>query len=301
LLKLIKQKGIKRLSLLLVNLIIIGGLVLSGCAGQQGKAPAQSNAPKVKDVILATTTSTVDTGLLDVLIPRFEEKTGYKVKTIPAGSGQALAMGEKGEADVLLVHSPKKETPLVDSGVAINRKLVMHNDFVIVGPADDPAGIKGLKSSTDAFKKIAEKKAVFVSRGDNSGTHTKELDIWKQAGMTPEGTWYQQSGQGMGQTLLMTSEKKGYTLTDRGTFLAQQKNIKLAILVEGDKALLNIYHVMQVNPQKFSKVNAEGAKAFVEFMVSPETQKIIADFGKDRYGQALFVPDAGKSEDEVGK
>ncbi len=297
----IKQKGIKRLSLFLVNILIIGGLALSGCATQKEKAPAQSKTPKVKDVILATTTSTVDTGLLDVLIPKFEEKTGYKIKTIPAGSGQALAMGEKGEADVLLVHSPKKEMPLVNSGVAINRKLVMHNDFVIVGPADDPAGIKGLKSSADAFKKIAEKKAVFISRGDNSGTHTKELDIWKQAGITPEGAWYQQSGQGMGQTLLMASEKKGYTLTDRGTFLAQQKNIKLAILVEGDKALLNIYHVMQVNPQKFSKVNADGAKAFVDFMVSPETQKIIADFGKDKYGQALFVPDAGKSEDEVGK
>ncbi len=252
-------------------------------------------------MILATTTSTVDTGLLDVLIPKFEEKTGYKVKTIPAGSGQALAMAEKGEADVLLVHSPKKELPLVQNGVVVNRRLVMHNDFVIVGPPEDPAGIKGLRSSAEAFKKIAEKKALFISRGDNSGTHSKELEIWKQAGINPQGSWYQESGQGMGQTLLMASEKKAYTLSDRGTFLAQQKNIRLAILVEGDKTLLNIYHVMQVNPKKFPKVNAEGAKAFVDFIISPEAQKIIAAFGKDKYGQSLFVPDAGKNEDELGK
>lgn len=296
-----KKRVFKKCYLLLVCVLLIGGLVLSGCATQKKESPEQSKTPKNRDVILATTTSTVDTGLLDVLIPKFEEQTGYKVKTIPAGSGQALAMGEKGEADVLLVHSPKKELPLVTSGVAVNRRLVMHNDFVIVGPPDDPAGIKGLKSSVEAFKKIAGKKALFISRGDNSGTHTKELDIWKQAGITPQGAWYQQSGQGMGQTLLMASEKKAYTLSDRGTFLAQQKNITLAILVEGDRSLLNIYHVMQVNPQKFPKVNAEGARAFVDFMVSPDTQKFIAEFGKDKYGQSLFVPDAGKSEDELGK
>lgn len=289
LVKLFMQKVIKKQFLLLVSILLIGGLALSGCANQK------------KDVILATTTSTVDTGLLDVLIPKFEEQTGYKVKTIPAGSGQALAMGEKGEADVLLVHSPQKELLLVQSGAVINRRLVMHNDFVIVGPPDDPAGIKGLKSSAEAFKRIAKKKALFISRGDNSGTHAKELDIWKQAGITPQGAWYQESGQGMGQTLLMASEKKAYTLSDRGTFLAQQKNLKLALLVEGDKSLLNIYHVMQVNPKKFPKANAEGAKAFVDFMVSPETQKVIAEFGKDKYGQSLFVPDAGKCEDELEK
>ncbi|MDH7577094.1 MAG: extracellular solute-binding protein [Bacillota bacterium] len=283
----------------IVVLFLLG--LAAGCAGQQEKAPAQSEAPKVKDVILATTTSTVDTGLLEVLIPKFEEKTGYKVKPIGVGSGQAIEMGKKGEADVLLTHAPKSEKELVDAGTVTNYKLVMHNDFVIVGPAEDPAGIKGEKSAAEAFKKIAQKGAAFVSRGDDSGTHKKELDIWKNAGIEPGGSWYQESGTGMGQTLLVASEKKGYTLADRGTYLAQQKNIELEVLVEGDKVLLNIYHVMQVNPQKFTKVNGDGAKAFVDFMVSPETQRIIADFGKDEYGQALFVPDAGKNEDEVGK
>lgn len=276
-------------------------MLLGGCSAKQSQSSKEQPAPKVKNLILATTTSTMDTGLLDKLIPIFEKKTGYRVKPVAVGSGQALAMGQQGQADVLLVHSPKKETPLVDSGVAINRKLVMHNDFVIVGPASDPAGIKGLKSSTDAFKKIASAQATFISRGDQSGTNTKELDIWDKAGIKPAGKWYQESGQGMGQTLQMASEKQAYTLSDRGTFLAQQKNLKLAILVEGDQSLLNIYHVMQVNPKKFPKVNAEGAKAFVDFMVSPETQKIIADFGKDKYGQSLFTPDAGKAEDQLGK
>jgi tungstate transport system substrate-binding protein len=255
---------------------------------------AGSKEPEVKDLILATTTSTVDTGLLDVLIPIFEKQTGYRVKTISAGTGQALAMGEKGEADVLLVHAPEAEKKLVDSGVVSNYQLVMHNDYVIVGPAADPAGIKG-KPSSDAFKAIAEKESSFVSRGDDSGTHKKELSIWKKAELTPTGKkWYQESGQGMGSTLLMASEKQAYTLTDRGTYLAQKGNIKLDILSEGDKSLLNIYHVMQVNPEKFTKVNGKGSKAFVEFMIAPETQKIIGDFGKDKFGQPLFFPDAGK-------
>ncbi len=257
-------------------------------------APAQ--APAQKDLILATTTSTVDTGLLDVLTPIFEKKTGYKVKTIAVGTGQALAMGEKGEADVLLVHAPEAEQKLVDSKAVINYQLVMHNDFVIVGPANDPAGIKG-KPSAEALKAISAKQALFVSRGDDSGTHKKERSVWKNAGISPAGSkWYQESGQGMGATLLLASEKLGYTLTDRGTYLAQKKNIKLEILSEGDKALLNIYHVTQVNPDKFNKVNGPGAKAFVEFMVAPETQKIIAEFGKDKYGLPLFFPDAGKKK-----
>jgi tungstate transport system substrate-binding protein len=255
---------------------------------------AGSAEPEVKDLILATTTSTVDTGLLDLLIPIFEKQTGYRVKTISAGTGQALAMGEKGEADVLLVHAPDAEQKLVDAGLVSNYQLVMHNDFVIVGPANDPAGIKE-KPSVDAFKAIAQKGSTFISRGDDSGTHKKELTIWKKAEMTPAGTkWYQESGQGMGATLLMTSEKQGYTLTDRGTYLAQKPNIKLEILSEGDKSLLNIYHVMQVNPEKFTKVNGKGSKAFVEFMVAPETQKMIRDFGREKFGQPLFFPDAGK-------
>lgn len=267
------------------------GLTMLAVASVQASS---SQEPKNKDLILATTTSTVDSGLLDVLIPIFEKKTGYRVKTISVGTGQALAMGEKGEADVLLTHAPAAEKKLVDSGAVVNYQLVMHNDFVIAGPAGDPAGIKG-KSSADAFKAIAAKQAIFISRGDDSGTHKKELAIWKNAEITPVGQqWYQESGQGMGATLLMASEKQGYTLTDRATYLAQKKNIKLEILSEGDKGLLNIYHVMEVNPEKFPKVNTAGAKAFVEFMVAPETQKMIGDFGKDKFGQSLFFPDAGK-------
>jgi tungstate transport system substrate-binding protein len=250
--------------------------------------------PKVKDLILATTTSTVDSGLLDVLIPVFEKKTGYRVKTIAVGSGQALAMGEKGEADVLLTHAQEAEKKLVDSGAVIDYRLVMHNDFIIIGPAADPAGIKG-KPGIDALKAIAGKEAIFVSRGDDSGTHKMELSLWKKAEVVPAGKkWYQESGQGMGSTIQMTSEKQGYTLADRATFLALKPKIELVILSEGDKSLLNIYHVMGVNPQKFDKVNAEGAKAFVEFMVAPETQKLTGEFGKEKYGQALFFPDAGK-------
>ncbi|MDF9409427.1 substrate-binding domain-containing protein [Pelotomaculum isophthalicicum JI] len=272
--------------------------VLQGCGSQ----PAQQQAAQVqnKDMILATTTSTQDTGLLDTLVPVFEQKTGYKVKTIAVGTGQALTMGEKGEADVLLVHAPKDEVKLVDSGVGINYKLVMHNDFIIVGPAGDPAGIKG-SNAVDAFKKIAGTKSIFVSRGDDSGTNKKEKEIWTSTGIKPEGSWYQQSGTGMGATLNIANEKQGYTLTDRGTYLAQQKNLKLDILAQGDKSLLNIYHVMQVNPEKFSKVNKDGAKAFVDFMINPDTQKLIGEFGKDKYGEPLFFPDAGKNEQDLGK
>jgi len=253
-----------------------------------------ASAAESTDVILSTTTSTVESGLLDDLIPRFEKKTGFRVKTIAVGTGQALAMGEKGEADVLLVHAPASEKKLVDAGVVINYQLVMHNDFIIVGPVADPAKIKG-KTAADAFKAIDAGGAVFVSRGDDSGTHKKELSLWKDANVVPTGKpWYQESGQGMGATLLMASEKAGYTLTDRATYLAQKANVRLEILSEGDKPLLNIYHVMQVNPEKFSKVNAAGAKAFVEFMVAPETQKVIGEFGKDKYGASLFFPDAVK-------
>ncbi|MFZ5646805.1 MAG: substrate-binding domain-containing protein [Bacillota bacterium] len=282
--------------------VVIFGLALAGCQAKTEKSPQANNSPAVKDVILATTTSTQDSGLLDVLIPDFEKKTGYKVKPIAVGTGQALKMGEKGEADVLLTHAMKSEKPLVDSGVGINYKLVMHNDFIVVGPENDPAGVKQAKDSIEAFKKIAEKGAVFISRGDDSGTNKQELSIWKDSGITPKGMkWYQETGSGMGQTLNVANEKQGYTLTDRATYLAQKKNLKLVIVAQGDKALLNIYHVMQVNPEKFPKVNAAGAKAFVEFMVGPEAQKIIGDFGKDKFGEPLFYPDAGKKVEELGK
>ncbi|HHW43074.1 MAG TPA: extracellular solute-binding protein [Desulfotomaculum sp.] len=295
----------KRILVPIISLLFVLAL-LAGCGSPKGQdqvqqTPPAGDQPKNKDVILATTTSTQDSGLLDVLIPAFEKKTGYKVKPIAVGTGQALAMGEKGEADVLLVHAPESEKKLVDSGVGINYQLVMHNDFIVVGPENDPAGIKSAKNTVEAFKKIAQTQSTFVSRGDDSGTHKKEKDIWKEAGITPGGKWYQEAGTGMGNTLNIANEKAGYTLSDRATYLANQKNLKLKILYEGDRTLLNIYHVMQVNPQKFSKVNADGAKAFVDFMVSPETQQIIGKFGVDKYGQPLFFPDAGKKMEDLGK
>lgn len=269
--------------------------VFAGCGQKASQEPQKEAAqPANKDVILATTTSTQDSGLLDVLKPEFEKK-GYNLKIIAVGTGAALAMGEKGEADVLLVHAPKSEQKLVDSGVGINYSLVMHNDFVLVGPENDPAGIKNTKTAAEAMKQLFDKGAVFVSRGDDSGTHKKEKALWQEANLDPKGQkWYQESGTGMGATLNIASEKQGYTMTDRATYLAQRDKLKLAILLEGDKSLLNIYHVMNVNPEKFEKVNAEGGKAFVDFMVAKETQEIISKFGVDKYGQPLFFPDAGK-------
>lgn len=272
------------------------------CAVPAGVFAEGAKAPAQKNIILATTTSTQDSGLLDVILPIFEKKTGYFVKTIAVGSGQAMAMGGKGEADVLLVHSPKDEQQFMADGSGSKRMLVMHNDFIILGPPADPAGIKGLKSAKEAFKKIAAASALFISRGDNSGTHSKEKNIWKAADINPEGqTWYQQTGSGMGQTMGVAAEKKGCVLADRGTYLSQKKNLGLDILTEGDGILLNIYHVIEVSQQKFSKINAAGAKAFSDFMVSQETQDIIKTFGVDKFGSPLFFPDAGKAEDAVGK
>ena len=264
--------------------------------------PAIATQPQQKNIILATTTSTQDSGLLDVLLPIFEKTTGYFVKTIAVGSGQAMAMGQKGEADVLLVHSPEAEKKFVAEGYGVNRRLVMHNDFVIAGPNTDPAGIKGSRSSIEAFRKIAAANAVFMSRGDNSGTHAEEKTIWKAAGINPEGQkWYQQTGLGMGQTLSVAAEKKTYTLADRGTYLALKKNLGLDILAEGDAALLNIYHVIEVNPAKWPKVNSAGAKAFADFVVSRQAQNVIGKFGVEKYGSPLFFPDAGKKDNALGK
>jgi len=255
-----------------------------------------------KNIILATTTSTQDSGLLDVLIPVFEKKTGYFVKTIAVGSGQAMAMGQKGEADVLLVHSPDAEKKFIADGFGVNRRLVMHNDFIVVGPSSDPAKIKGVKSATEVFKKIAAAQYPFISRGDNSGTHAKEKAIWKAVAVKYEGeNWYQQPGLGMGQTLNVASEKKAYTLADRGTYLALKKRLDLDILAEGDAILLNIYHVIEVNPAKFPKVNTAGGKAFADFMVSKEAQDMIKTFGVDKFGSPLFFPDAGKKVEDLGK
>jgi tungstate transport system substrate-binding protein len=283
-----QKKGIWIIVLGMVTLLLISGMT-----------PVQAQQ---KAIILSTTTSTQDSGLLDVLIPIFEKKAGYFVKTIAVGSGQAMAMGQKGEADVLLVHSPAAEEKFVAEGYGINRRIIMHNDFVIVGPPGDSAKIKGVKVASEAFKKIASAQALFLSRSDKSGTHTKEMGIWKAAGINPEGAkWYQQTGLGMGQTLNVTAEKKGYTLADRGTYLALKKNLGLDILVEGDAILLNVYHVIEVNPAKWPKVNAPGGKAFADFMVSNETQGIIKTFGVEKFGSPLFFPDAGKKEEDLGK
>jgi tungstate transport system substrate-binding protein len=250
---------------------------------------------------MASTTSTGDSGLMSELLPIFQQKTGYNVKPIYVGSGAAMTMGERGEADVLLVHAPESEVKFMDANHGVVRRLVMHNDFVIVGPAADPAGIKGMSSAIDALKKIASSKAPFITRGDNSGTHQLEVKLWGRTGIDPKGqSWYQSSGQGMGATLTIASEKAAYTITDRATYLAVQNNLSLGILVEGDPILLNIYHVIQVNPQKNPQINGAGAKAFADFMTSREAQEVIRKFGVDKFGQPLFFPDAGKTEAEMG-
>jgi tungstate transport system substrate-binding protein len=245
-----------------------------------------------KELILATTTSTQDTGLLDEWIPMFEENNAYSTKVVAVGSGAAMDMGRKGEADVLLVHSPADEEKLVADGYGIERAAVMHNDFIVVGPPSDPAGIKGMTNAADAFKKIAESQSTFISRGDNSGTHSKEKAVWKAAGITPSGDWYIESGKGMGDTLKIADEKNAYTLADRGTYLAQKSGLDLIIMVEGDKVLQNFYHVIVVNPEKYPDIQVEGARAFAAFVVSPEAQEYLNEFGVDKYGEPLFFPDA---------
>jgi tungstate transport system substrate-binding protein len=271
-------------------LVILSALWLSA-PGPAAPAAAQSNT-----VILSTTTSTQDSGLLDLLVPMFEKKTGMTVKTISVGTGQALALAARGEADVALVHAPSVERRYVEEGKMRNRRLVMYNDFVVIGPEDDPARIKGMPKVADALKRIADTQSRFVSRGDKSGTHVLELGLWKQAGIEPKGAWYIESGQGMGQTLGIANDRRAYTITDRGTWLAFQKRISLPILIEKDKPLLNIYSVMEVNPANGPRVNVAGGKAFADFMVAPETQAVIKAFGLDKYGQPLFVPIAGKTD-----
>jgi len=273
-------------------LFLLTTLILAAFTGQA--AASQS-------LILATTTSTQDSGLLDALIPIFEKQSGYFVKTIAVGSGQAMAMGKKGEADVLLVHSPDDEKKFMAEGFGLSRRLVMHNDFVLVGPAGDPAKVRAAKNSAEAIGKIAQTGALFLSRGDNSGTHAKERKLWKISGINPEGQkWYQQTGLGMGETLNVAAEKRGYTLADRGTYLALKKHLGLEILMEGDPSLLNVYHVIEVNPAKWQKVNAPAARAFADFMVSKKTQQIIGTFGIDKFGAPLFFPDAGKKPESLG-
>jgi len=271
--------------------------LLFGCSNAVETPESQ---PEIKEVILATTTSTRDSGLLDVLVPVFEKESGYILKTIAVGTGKALQMGEEGNADVLFVHAPASEKEFMDGGFGTERLLVMHNDFVIVGPTSDPAGIKGKASAQEALDEIASAEAGFVSRGDDSGTHKKELSLWEAASGIPQGEWYIESGQGMGDTLRIASEKEAYTLTDRATYLFNRDTLDLDILVEGGPLLLNVYHVMTVNADKWEHVNKDGGLAFAEFLVKPETQQMIEVYGVDKFGQPLFFPDAGKAESELG-
>jgi tungstate transport system substrate-binding protein len=246
-------------------------------------------------VILATTTSTADTGLLDALAPLFLAETGITLKPIAVGSGAALELGERGEADVLLVHSPAAEEEFMAAGYGTERRTVMVNDFVLVGPADDPAGIAGAASASEAMTRIASAEATFVSRGDDSGTHAFERRLWDAAGITPEGGWYTESGTGMGDTLNITADRGGYTLSDRGTYLALRDRLGLEVLLEGDPALLNIYHVILVNPDNGRDVDAAAGRVYLEFLLQPEIQIAIGAFGVDEFGEPLFTPCADNS------
>jgi len=287
---------------LLFSLLIIFVLALGACAPSTAPTTAGHQPPANPDLILASTTSTQDSGLLDVLLPLFETETGYKVKLVAVGSGAALKLAQDGNADVLLVHSPSAEKQFMTDGWGKERALVMHNDFIIVGPASDPAKIKGL-APVDALKAIAAVGATFVSRGDASGTNVKELTLWKSAAIDPvadQSVWYIQTGQGQGATLTIASEKGGYALTDRATFLANKDNLQLDILVEKDNSLLNVYHVITVNNDKWPKVNYDGAIAFFKFMTEPSTQAVIGKFGVDKYGQQLFISDADKKDSDLG-
>ncbi len=278
------------------NRLVGAAVVLGGLAAP---VAAQDAA---RDIVLATTTSTRDAGLLDSLLPEFERQTGRRVRVIAVGSGQALAMGRRGDADVVLSHAPEAERQLTDSGYFTLRRRVMHNDFLVVGPAADPAGLRGMNDAAAAFRRVSRAGARFVSRGDRSGTHQMELGLWQRAGLAPPepGAWYVESGQGMGATLQMADEKGAYTLVDRATYLVWRDRVRLVPMVEGDSALYNVYHVLVVNPANAPRVNEAGAAAFAAFLVAPDTQARIGAFGRSRFGQSLFVPDAGKQESAPG-
>lgn len=265
------------------------------------EAPTEAPAAEAGKLILATTTSTQDSGLLDYLLPNFEEQTGVKVDVIAVGTGQAIELGENGDADVLLVHARAREDDFMAAGHGVRREDVMYNDFVIVGPEADPAGIKGLTDAAEAFKKLAESETPFISRGDDSGTHTKELSIWKKAEIEPAGDWYVSAGQGMGEVLTMSDEQQAYTLSDRATYLARSKEgLKLVVLVEGDKALFNPYGVIAVNPDKNANIQADLANQFIDWLISVPTQEMIGEFGKEEFGQSLFVPDSTPWKESQG-
>ena len=241
-------------------------------------------------VRLATTTSTDNSGLLAVLLPPFEQKSGYQVHVIAVGTGKALRLAREGDVDLVLVHARAAENKLIADGFGVDRRDVMHNDFVIVGPPADPAGVKGMQDAGAALARIAASGQLFVSRGDDSGTHKKESALWKASGTPPEGQWYREAGQGMGKVLQIAAELDAYTLSDRGTWLSMKAKSPLQVLVEGDPGLFNPYGVIAVNPERFPDLNHQGAKALMDWITAPEGQKIIGDFRIE--GEPLFIPDA---------
>jgi tungstate transport system substrate-binding protein len=273
----------KFFSMVLSTALVIG--ILSGC----GKV-----AEEKKEITLATTTSTRDSGLLDYLLPEFTKDTGYKVNVVAVGTGQALKLGQDGNADVVLVHSKPDEEKFVAEGYGIKRYQVMYNDFIIVGPESDPAGIKNAKTAAQALKMISEKKATFISRGDDSGTHKFEKRLWKAEKIEPKGDWYISAGRGMGEVLNMADEKKAYAIADRGTYLSMKDKLSLKIIFEKSGDLKNQYGVIAVSPKKYPKINAKGAEAFINWLLSDKGQKEIESYGKEKYGQSLFIPNANK-------
>lgn len=287
--------------ILTIVLTIYLGILLVGCSNTSSNENKSSESDEKKEVILGMTTGIEDSGLLDIIIPAFEKETGYKSKTVSVGTGQALALAKKGEIDAIFVNSPPAEKQALEEGYIINRRLAMHNDFVIVGPESDKAKIKGDKDVLHALKAIADTQSTFISRSDDSGTNKLEISLWKLANITPKGTpWYVEAGSGMSQTLKIANEKDAYTITDRATYLYDKKILSSQILSEGDQRLINLYSVSEVNPQKFSRVNSEGAKAFTDFVLSKKGQDIIANHGKKQVGQYLFTADGGKSDKDYG-
>jgi len=267
-------------------LTLVTSLVLAATVHARAGRPAQSA------IILATTTSTQDSGLLDVLVPRFEKERGIAIKVIAVGSGAALRMAARGDADVILVHAPAAERRYVEAGDLVDGRAVMHNDFVITGPGDDPAGIRALTSVNDVMRALATRGA-FVSRGDDSGTHSQELALWAAARIDPRSIQRrEETGQGMGATLSIADQRRAYTLTDRGTYLSLRRRLKLAILFQGDASLRNLYHVYAVNPARNPRIQRDAARTFIDFLVSPPIQQAIADFKRAEYGESLFFPDA---------
>jgi tungstate transport system substrate-binding protein len=291
----------KSVALLSILVLLVGSLVGCGGTPEPAQAPEPTAPPPTEaaqstesaKLTLATTTSTENSGLLAYLLPFFEEESGVTIEVIAVGTGQALQLGEDGNADVLMVHARAREDAFMDAGHGVRREDLMYNDFVIVGPASDPAGIQGMKEAPKALANIAEAGAAFVSRGDDSGTHTKEKAIWALAGVEPQGDWYISAGQGMGAVLTMADEEQAYTLSDRATYLARTlEGTELVILVEGDPILFNPYGVMAVNPDKNPQINNELANQFIDWLIALPTQEKIAEFGVTEFGAPLFTPDS---------